>query len=465
MGFYQNPHKLRDGRILLFQRSDTKGGVWHMRLRVRGAKSYTVSSTGTTSLAEAVQFAEDTYDNLRTRVKEGLPMKTPTFNQYWQYWFERENDTGTWKKHRVRWHQGVFNRYFSPYFGSYPVNEITPEITKGYWAWRIGYWQEGGQGFGERSEHPNAKEKPSGKTLKMEKSALRQIFRDAMENGHIRVMPTIEVPTSFRKADNRRPTFTSHEWATLVSNFDNWCEAKGRWSEDRLTSAHRKQRSTLRNYVYFLANTGMRVGEARVMRWEDVHAFIDPQDGEEKLEIRVRADTKQGKTRTVISQPSAVGYLEKVKEISKFTGPQDYVFASSEGGPRTDFNKTFTKFLSLIPYEGRAEGLLRDADGDKRTLYSLRHYYATTRLEKGDVPLALLAQNMGTSITQLQNHYLHLDVRRQSGTVTRTNKSRVNPKEYDIVMKSVLNLLVDGGEEQAVDMLRRLAATMRTKKS
>lgn len=53
----------------------------------------------------------------------------------------------------------------------------------------------------------------------------------------------------------------------------------------------------------------MRIGEVREMRWEDVHEFTDIDDGETKLEIGVHADTKQGKSRIVISQPSAVRYL------------------------------------------------------------------------------------------------------------------------------------------------------------
>jgi hypothetical protein len=43
----------------------------------------------------------------------------------------------------------------------------------------------------------------------------------------------------------------------------------------------------------------------------------------------VRADTKQGKSRIVISQSSAVRYLDGVYEINDCTNPQDYVFAGA----------------------------------------------------------------------------------------------------------------------------------------
>lgn len=464
MGFYANKRTLRDGRILLFQRSDTKGAIWQMRLRVPGIKGYVPLSTKTSDEYEARQIAEDKFYELRKRAEVGLPTKTKTFREYWHYWFERECATGTWKDDRVRWHKSMFNRYFDAYFGKYELSEIKGEVAKGYWAWRIGYWKEGGAGYSQRKQHPNAQEAPSAKTLRMERSALKQIFTDAHQNGLIRVVPPLDVPTKFRKSDNRRPTFTTNEWRTLVSNFDNWCDAKGRFADNKGNSFHHKQRWLLRHYVYFLSNTGMRVGEVRQMRWEDVTEFTDAEDGETKLEIRVRADTKQGKMRTVISQPNAVKLLNAVREISDYTKPQDFVFAGKDGKERTDFNKTFTKLLKLIPYKDRPEGLLRDADGDKRTLYSLRHFYASQRQEKGDVPLALLAQNMGTSIMQLQKHYLHLDVKRQSGTITRMTKKKLSTSERDRAMKAILQLVEEGGEEEAVAMLRGLAAGVRKPK-
>jgi hypothetical protein len=118
---------LRDGRILLFHRSDTKGGTWHMRLRIAEVTGYIQQSTNTSSLAEANQIANDKFDSLRNLVKSGLSTKPPTFNEYWHYWFERELATGAWKDHRVRWHKSYFKRYF----GKHPLSDITPEIAKG----------------------------------------------------------------------------------------------------------------------------------------------------------------------------------------------------------------------------------------------------------------------------------------------------------------------------------------------
>jgi integrase len=56
----------------------------------------------------------------------------------------------------------------------------------------------------------------------------------------------------------------------------------------------------------------------------------------------------------------------------------------------------------------RDSGLLKDIDGRKRTLYSLRHTYATLSLLSGDVDIHTLARQMGNSAAMIERHYSKL---------------------------------------------------------
>ena len=67
---YGEKHVLRDGRITLYTRN--RNPTFHARLKVEGAKGYIVKSSKRTSLAEAVRWAEDLYDDLRYKVRHGL---------------------------------------------------------------------------------------------------------------------------------------------------------------------------------------------------------------------------------------------------------------------------------------------------------------------------------------------------------------------------------------------------------
>ena len=57
-------------------------------------------------------------------------------------------------------------------------------------------------------------------------------------------------------------------------------------------------------------------------------------------------------------------------------------------------------------------------DGRKITNYSARHFYATTAIMRG-VDMYDLALNMGTSLTYLQNTYLHITTLMKSDDLTK----------------------------------------------
>jgi integrase len=55
----------------------------------------------------------------------------------------------------------------------------------------------------------------------------------------------------------------------------------------------------------------------------------------------------------------------------------------------------------------RDSGLLKDSEGQTRTLYSIRHTYATQELLAG-TDIHTLAKQMGTSVLMLERHYSKL---------------------------------------------------------
>lgn len=70
---YSDHHALRDGRITIYRRNNRP--IYHARFRVAGHKGYIVKSTQRTELADAVRFAEDLYDDLRYKVRQGIEVK------------------------------------------------------------------------------------------------------------------------------------------------------------------------------------------------------------------------------------------------------------------------------------------------------------------------------------------------------------------------------------------------------
>jgi len=80
-----------------------------------------------------------------------------------------------------------------------------------------------------------------------------------------------------------------------------------------------------------------------------------------------------------------------------FGRSQAFVFRSCDGRKPYAFNGLFSRLL-------RHCELLANNAGQTRTLYSLRHTYATNELLSG-TDIHTLAKQMGTSVSMLERHY------------------------------------------------------------
>ena len=90
------------------------------------------------------------------------------------------------------------------------------------------------------------------------------------------------------------------------------------------------------------------------------------------------------------------------------------------------------------PYRGRPEGLLCDEDGQRRTLYSLRHTYATDRLLHAELDPLTLAGNMGTSVAQIERHYSHVTNVQNAPKLVRDRRRNENGDEISWAVEQAI---------------------------
>lgn len=410
-----NKVELKDGRILLFHRQNAKRPIYHMRIHVKDMRdiygnkvTYVQESTGETDLEEAKRYALDKYDDLRLRAKKKEPVKQLTFCDLYVIWWadkRQKLEANHFAKgrsglpQRVTWYEKHAKRYWLPYFGAIKLDEMAHAYVQGYWTWRMTYWANADED--ERKRHPNHTLKPAKKSMDMEQSALREIFGWANSMKLLDHRPIIENPFSRKGiAPNRRPSFSQKEFLKLDAYLHDWVEGKG-VNDTRVNSAHKYNRQLLRCYIHFLAGTGMRTGE--VLQLKHKHIKRERSDITERLhlEISVPQETKTGE-RTVRSQSEVVSIYNEVCKLTGHTDSNDWVFCSADGKKNEGFYKTLPKMLDEI-------GLLHDERGQRRTAYSLRHYYAEQRfIELGYNPKVydMLSENMGTKRKQIEDHYV-----------------------------------------------------------
>ena len=158
-----------------------------------------------------------------------------------------------------------------------------------------------------------------------------------------------------------------------------------------------RERFYLQHYILILANSGIRVGEARHLRWRDISS-TKTLSGQKRLIFTVRGKTGE---REVVCNETVERYVERLQnfrsEEAKMLNLEEPIFCHPNGRPIGSFKKGFQQALNEA-------GVLRGSDGKKRVPYSLRHTYATMRISEG-VSVFQLAANMGTSVEMIESFY------------------------------------------------------------
>jgi len=179
-------------------------------------------------------------------------------------------------------------------------------------------------------------------------------------------------------------------------------------------------------YVLILANSGIRVGEARNLKWRDIESQQRSElDGSELIDIIFWVKGKTGSRDVVARSKDVSDYLGRIwglrkEEIGGEPSLDEYVFCHRDGTSIGSFKGGFEAMT-------KAAGVLKSSDGVKRTIYSLRHTYATFRLEE-NVSSYLLAKNMGTSVKMLEQFYGHTVNRSNAAELTKTRIGRSRKK-------------------------------------
>lgn len=377
----------RDRRVALYKRMDTKQGVWQARFRIEGTNKYKRVSTGKYDFEDAKHWALKEFQRWTVRVNDyGEAVTSYSFKELAGRWLEerrtelerKEISQGTFQRDK-----GTVERYLLPFFGTMKPAMITQSVLDDYREWRENYWITGP---GADRAH-KTKRKPETNTIRQENISLRMILKKATKLGQYRWEAFEQLEWRGQSiTGNRREHFADDEFKRLTDFM-----RRSEWLEHP-NARIAYGRKLLREYVLIMKNTGMRVGEARELRWRDVQERTG-RNGEPYLVCLV--DGKRGK-RTAVCNDGTERYFERLKELTGRTAPSDWVWATRDGDLQKDFSVGFKSLVRAV----------FGAD-DERTLYCLRHTYATKKIVDENISTKRLAEIMGTSEAMIDQHYGH----------------------------------------------------------
>jgi integrase len=382
-----------DGEVRVYRRERSKR--WQAAFSIDGNPIRI--STGKRNLNEAKEVARDIYLEYKFRHKNDLPIITKKFSDVARLAIadmRKQLDGGLGKK--VYLHYIVcIEQYLIPFFGAQYVTSIDYEKIQSFYDWR----------------REKMGREPKASTLNTHNSAMNRVFDEAVARGFLAQK---DVPILLNKGEKseRRPDFTREEYATMIRKLPHWIK-QGKAGKPT------DMRYLMRDYVLVLANTGMRHGtEALNLNWKHVTLFEE--NGLQYLEMSVTGKTGR---RDIICRSGTINYLKRIHERSddiKYMSFEQLlkarldvpVFRLPDGTVSKNIHQTFRAFM-------KDSGLLKcPRTGQNRTLYSLRHTYATFALLNDGMDIHALAVQMGTSIGMIERHYSHLTPRLKKDMLT-----------------------------------------------
>jgi integrase len=375
---------LRDGELVLYRRS--RSLLYQCRYKLADG-SWHRQSTGKASLELAIAAACDLYDESRYRQKLGLAHQAHSFAQIAGICLDELRHLIDLKKTKssLNDYASIIERYFVPYFGERRLEELSYTDIREFEMWR----------------DRRLARAPKTSTLNNFASAWNRVIGTAVDRGFISERVPVPRLTSKGEKSKTRPAFSEQEIEQLLAFMPAW-------SQQGRLAVEREIRPLTRDYVEMLLYTGMRHGtEAMGIKWRDIEWHTD----KGVRYLRIWVDGKTG-GRWLIAKHKAVDVLKRlharqrdIAEVSFETTLESRVphllFRFSDGHQPHSLVGTFRRLM-------RDSGLALDANGDNRTLYSLRHTYATLEMLRGEVDIHTLSKQMGNSAAMIERHYSKL---------------------------------------------------------
>lgn len=375
---------LRDGEVVLYRRS--RSLLYQCRYKLADGTWYR-QSTRKASIEHAVAVACDLYDEARYRQRLGLAHQTHTFAQIAgvavaEMRVKIDASTG---RTSYSDYVGCIEKYFLPYFKDTRLEELTHTDIVEFELWRDRQMQR----------------KPKASTLMNFASAWNRLLTVAVERGYISERVPVPKLTTKGEKGKTRPAFSGEEITVLLTFMETW-------QYEGLRAVEKEIRPLLRDYIEMLLLTGMRHGtEAMGICWKHIEWHTD----KGVRYLRIWVDGKTG-GRWLIAKHRAVDVLRRlharqtdIKHINfddLFAQRVPHLlFRFADGYQPPSMNGTFRRLM-------RDTGLLKNTEGQTRTLYSLRHTYATFELLRHSTDIHTLSKQMGNSAAMIEKHYSKL---------------------------------------------------------
>lgn len=421
-----NERDILGGKAIIFQ-NDFE--VWQFRCWISEEKKYVRQSLKTKDEYQAIDLAEELFYGIAHRVRSGEKIFGKPVNEAIQPFLAHKRsqigvgDGNTIVKGRYQTIE-THLRHFIRYIGlKTKITDLDSNFLNKHTI------------DGQQTNYTlfRKAEGASDSTIKNEMSTIGACFNYLFDEGYhtIRRLRFPKPTKVMAETDGdlvRRQTFTNDEYRMFTNALSKTYVAPVS-VKNNVSESEWFDRQLARHYFLFAANSGMRSGELRKLKWEDVAIeVVGGGNTQEQRLAQVVIPALNSKVRKFRKFYCVGGiYLERWRdEFAKHrTG---YIF-SRDGMTELHnsfFNKHFRRVMALSKIDKSRQKQL--------VPYSLRHFCITQRVRAG-CRFEDVAFMCGTSIKQIETTYYHI----KDDMMKRTALARYTTK--DGVVIPLVNLL------------------------
>ena len=381
-------HDILGGIAHIYQVKQS-GDVWQFRMWLSNERKHYRKSLRTKILSEALIKAEKLALELRVDIETGKQIFGITIEELFDlYISNREKDIGEGDGTITK---GTWKTF--PYKLKYGCEMLG-------WNTKVSFIKQGDlEDYRQRRTEQGHK---SIQTILNEQSQLNAMWEMGYKLGHstFRHLDFKKIKRR-SKIEKQRATFTDSQYKNLYRYMRTWASAKECEDKEELL-----KRQMVQDMILILANTGMRIGEARQLRWghlSDEQTIVNKETDKKTYLVYIHIPALITKTRQERSFFTAGReYFDRLYERQQFTNDTHLIF--SMDGKKTLSNKEWGSIWKELMegigiYNHYDEGL---------TWYSLRHFAITKKIASG-VSIVDLSKIVGTAVGNIEKVYLDYD--------------------------------------------------------
>lgn len=410
-----------DRDAFIYRRATSKSGIWYLRIYDGKKSKPVVKSLKTKDKIQALASARILYIDIKGKIDRGERLKSITIPELIDIWDEKLKKTiSDIPKTGITTEHYRLKRYFLENYLDFcreagltktPIDKIEGYKTRDFGNWLLTKPRKDGK-KGRKSE-----ELINNNISEIARMYRQLAIRDKWLNADN--MPQFDYLKKPADEGYKRDIMTEEQYKRFWRHMEyNYCRDK---SESEVELELRK---IFKEFILIMSNNGNRPKELLGLKFKEIST--NPNWSKEIADTHIvmkirKENSKTGKGRICVSpvRQRIDRIIASYKKIGITHEPDDYLFLNPKSKTRGMYcrQNIYQRLKRVL----RDSGLQQEFDnlGLSISLYSFRHQYACWRLRYGDVPIYLLAKQMGTSIQKIETTYGHIEVEQQVDKITK----------------------------------------------